>query len=200
MRIVLDYGGTVVDRVDDGEYSTFLGEGAVSSPAHVAYRAFEAGVIETEDEYIRALSALSGIPEDDCAAYLEERKRAVRLPEDRREAIRRLAEDHSLVIFTDQVRVWVDEMLEYLGIASLFDGVVASSDLRRTKPHPKGYAAVSEGYDEGEVAMVSDELNDDLLMADYFGMETVWIENGHETVYAEPDHRVEDLAEVPEVL
>jgi len=196
--MVLDYGGTVVDSADDTDYADVLGEGVVSNPAYVAYRAFEAGVIETEDEFVRALSVLSAEPEDSCRAYLEDRKLAVRLPDYREEALRRLADEHSLVLFTDQVRVWIEETLKRLGISSLFDEIVVSSDLGRTKPHPEGYALASDGHDE--VAMVSDELNDDLLMADYFGMETVWVENDHETVYAEPDHRVEDLAEVPDIL
>jgi len=198
MRVVLDYGGTVVDSVDDTDYAEVLGEGVVGSPAYVAYRAFETGIIETEDEFVRALSALSGEPEDSCRAYLEDRKLAVTMPEQREEVLRRLADDHSLVLFTDQVRVWIDETLGRLGIESLFDDVVVSSDLGRTKPHPEGYAVVSDGHNE--VAMVSDELNDDLLMADYFGMTTVWVENGYETVHFEPDYRVGDLAEVPDVL
>jgi len=198
MRVVLDYGGTVVDSVDDTDYAEVLGEGVVGSPAYVAYRAFETGIIETEDEFVHALSALSGEPEDSCRAYLEDRKLAVTMPEQREEVLRRLADDHSLVLFTDQVRVWIDETLGRLGIESLFDDVVVSSDLGRTKPHPEGYAVVSDGHDE--VAMVSDELNDDLLMADYFGMTTVWVENGYETVHFEPDYRVGDLAEVPDVL
>jgi FMN phosphatase YigB (HAD superfamily) len=37
-------------------------------------------------------------------------------------------------------------------------------------------------------------------MADYFGMETVWVENGYETVHFEPDYRVSDLSEVPDIL
>jgi FMN phosphatase YigB (HAD superfamily) len=198
MRLVLDYGGTVVDTVDDTDYSEVLGEGAVRHPAFVAYRAFESGIIETEDEFVRALSALSGETADSCRTYLEDRKLAVTLPDEREDALRSLAEDHSLVLFTDQVRVWIDETLEHLGIASLFDDVVVSSELGRTKPHPEGYAVVSDGHDE--VTMVSDELNDDLLMADYFGMETVWVENGYETVHFEPDYRVKDLSEVPDIL
>lgn len=198
MRLVLDYGGTVVDTVDDTDYREVLGEGAVRHPAFVAYRAFESGIIETEDEFVRALSALSGETADSCRTYLEDRKLAVTLPDEREDALRSLSEDHSLVLFTDQVRVWIDETLEHLGIASLFDDVVVSSELGRTKPHPEGYAVVSDGHDE--VAMVSDELNDDLLMADYFGMETVWVENGYETVHFEPDYRVKDLSEVPDIL
>ena len=198
MRIVLDYGGTVVDAVDDTGYAEVLGEGVVGSPAYVAYRAFETGIIETEEEFVRALSVLSGEPEDSCRAYLEDRKLAVTMPDERKDALGRLADEHSLVLFSDQVRVWIDETLERLGIASLFDDIVVSSDLGRTKPHPEGYAVVSDGHDE--VTMVSDELNDDLLMADYFGMETVWVENTYETVYFEPDYRVEDLSEVPDIL
>lgn len=198
MRMVLDYGGTVVDSVDDTDYAEVLGEGAVKYPAYVAYRAFEAGIIETEDEFVRALSVLSGEPEDSCREYLEDRKGAVTMPDEREEALRRLADEHSLVLFTDQVRVWIEETLGRLGIDSLFDELVISSDIGLTKPHPEGYALASDGHDD--VVMVSDELNDDLLMADYFGMETVWVENDHETVHVEPDYRVEDLAEVPDIL
>ncbi len=200
MRIILDYGGTVVEPVDDSDYSAALGEGAVKHPAYVAYRAFESGIIETEDEFVRALSALSGETEEDCRTYLEERKNAVVLPEKNKDALRRLADEHSLVLFTDQVRVWIDEALERFGVASLFDDIVVSSDLGLTKPHPEGYAVVSEGYEPDEMMMVSDELNDDLVMADCFGMETVWIENGYESVYFEPDYVVNDLTEVPDLL
>ncbi|MFW5983896.1 MAG: HAD hydrolase-like protein [Halobacteria archaeon] len=50
--------------------------------------------------------------------------------------------------------------------------------------------------------MVGDEVNTDLVMAEYFGMETVWVRNGDEpdTVHTEPDHTVDDLMEVPDLL
>jgi HAD superfamily hydrolase (TIGR01549 family) len=198
MRIVLDYGGTIVDRIDDYEYSRTLGDGVVQHPAFVAYSAFERGIIQTENEYVRALSALSGDSPEDCRAYLEERKEAATLPEERERVLRGLAKDHSLALFTDQVRVWIDEVLERFGIDELFDDIVVSDDVGRTKPYPEGYARLADGYDE--VMMVGDEVNTDLVMAEYFGMETVWVENGEETVYAEPDHRVDDLTEVPDLL
>ena len=198
MRIVLDYGGTIVDRIDDYDYSRTLGDGAVRHPAFVAYSAFERGIVETEDEYVRALAALSGNSVEDCRAYLEERKEAATLPEDRERALRELADDHSLALFTDQVRVWIDELLERLGIGDLFDDTVVSSDVGRVKPYPEGYARLSEGYDD--VMMVGDEVDTDLVMADRFGMETVWVENDDEGVGFEPDHRVDDLAEVPGLL
>lgn len=198
MRIVLDYGGTIVDRIQDYEYSRALGDGVVRHPSFVAYSAFERGIIGTEDEYVRALSALSGSSEEDCREYLEERKRATTLPDERERVLRELAEEHSLALFTDQVRVWIDEVLDRFGIAGLFDDTVVSSDVGRTKPYPEGYARLSDGYDD--LMMVGDEVNTDLVMADNFGMETVWVENDEEEVYAEPDHRVDDLTEVPDLL
>jgi putative hydrolase of the HAD superfamily len=198
MRIVLDYGGTVVDRIDDYEYSRTLGDGVVEHPAFVAYSAFEKGIIETEDGYVRALSALSGDSEEDCRAYLEERKEATTLPEERESALRELADEHSLALFTDQVRVWIDEVLERFGVTDLFDDIVVSSDVGRVKPFPEGYARLSDGYDD--VVMIGDEINTDLVMADYFGMETVWVENDGKEAYVEPDHSVNDLTEVPDLL
>ena len=200
MRIVLDYGGTVVDRIDDYEYSRTLGDGVVRYPAFVAYSAFERGIIETEDEYVRALSALSGDSAEDCRAYLDERKEAATLPDKRERVLRELANDHSLALFTDQVRVWIDEVLERFGVADLFDDIVVSSDVGRTKPYPEGYARLSDGYDD--VVMAGDEVNTDLVMADYFGMETVWVRNGDEpdTFHTQPDHTVDDLTEVPALL
>ncbi len=198
MRIVLDYGGTVVDRIDDYEYSRTLGDGVVENPAFIAYSAFEKGIIETEDGYVRALSALSGDSEEDCRAYLEERKEATTLPEERESVLRELADEHSLALFTDQVRVWIDEVLERFGVTDLFDDIVVSNEVGRVKPFPEGYARLSDGYDD--VVMIGDEINTDLVMADYFGMETVWVENDGEEAYVEPDHRVDDLTEVPDLL
>ncbi|MCX2819548.1 MAG: putative hydrolase of the HAD superfamily [Methanobacteriota archaeon] len=200
MRIVLDYGGTIVDRIDDYEYSRTLGDGVVRHPAFVAYSAFERGIIQTEDEYLRALSALSGDTVEDCRAYLEERKEAVSLPDDRERVLRELADDHSLALFTDQVRVWIDGFLGRLGIADLFDDTVVSSDIGRVKPHPEGYSRLCDGYDDA--VMVGDEVSTDLVMAERFGMETVWVKNSHGdgTAHGEPDHTVDDLTEVPEVL
>ncbi|MDY7081651.1 MAG: HAD family hydrolase [Halobacteria archaeon] len=206
MRIVLDYGGTVVNRIDESEYSQALEtDGEVPSAAYIAYKAISLGILDTEDEYIRTLSKLTGAPEEDCRSYLEKRRNAAVLPEERRRVIEELAHEHSLVLFTDQVKVWIDRALERLGIAEFFDDVIASSELGDEKPHPKGYIRALDGYcaegaDANNVIMVSDELNADLLMADYFGMTTVWVENDREDVYVEPDYAVDDLVEIDEII
>lgn len=201
MRLVLDYGGTVVEHVDESEYSQVLGDDAVVSGAgYIAYKAFSLGILDTEQDYIDALAALTASSTERCRAYLEERKFAADLPDGRERLLRGLAEDHRLVLFTDQVRPWVEETLEAHGIRDVFDDLVVSNDLGAEKPHPKGYVeAIGDGTVE-ETVMVSDELNADLTMADYLGMTTVWVENDHETVHAAPDYRVADLDELPAVI
>lgn len=56
-----------------------------------------------------------------------------------------------------------------------------------------------EGAD-GEIVMVSDEFNEDLLMAQCFGMTTVWVENDEEEPYQEPDYTIDGLVSLPSVL
>lgn len=187
-----------MDRIDESRYSQQLGSDGLPQAGYVAYKAFSLGILDSEDQYIEVLSRLTGESREDCRAYLRRRRRAATLPEERRRVLRDLAGRHSLVLFTDQVKEWIDDALERLEIAELFDDVIASSELGDEKPHPKGYVRAKDGYDEA--LMVSDELNDDLLMADYFGMTTVWVENTREEVYFEPDHRVDDLVEIPELI
>lgn len=198
MRVVLDFGGTVVDRIDESRYSRRLEGDGLPQAGYVAYKAYSLGILGSEEEYIEVLSRLSGASREDCRAYLRERRLAVELPEERREVLEDLAARHSLVLFTDQVKEWIMETLDRLGISELFDDVIVSSELGNEKPHPKGYVRAMDEHEDA--VMVSDELNDDLLMADYFGMTTVWVENDREEVVVEPDYRVDDLVELPDVV
>jgi FMN phosphatase YigB (HAD superfamily) len=77
--------------------------------------------------------------------------------------------------------------------------LLVSSDLERPKPHPRGYRRATEDAD-GEVVMVSDEFDEDLLMARCFGMTTVWLESDDETPSGEPDYTVDGLDSLPSVL
>lgn len=201
MRLLLDYGGTVVEHVDESEYSRALGDDSpIPGAGYIAYKAFSLGILDAEEDYIRTLSALTDASEEACREYLAERKFAAGLPEGREATLRELARDHTLVLFSDQVRPWVEETLEAHGIRDVFDDLVVSNEIGDEKPHPRGYVEALADADPADAVMVSDELNDDLLMADYFGIATVWVENDHETVHVEPDHRIDDLEELPEIL
>ncbi|XGI83169.1 HAD family hydrolase [Halorutilales archaeon Cl-col2-1] len=201
MRLIFDYGGTVIDEVDETEYTRMLdvSEGhPVPYPGYIAYKAFSLGLLDTVDEYITVLSRLTGVPEERCREYLDERVAAPTLDSEVRQTLERLSDDHELVLFTDQVKPWIDEALDSFGISDLFEDVVVSSEIAKEKPHPKGYVRAIDGRDDA--VMVSDELNDDLLMADYFGATTVWIQNSYEEVVEEPDYRIDDVTEVEEIV
>ena len=96
-------------------------------------------------------------------------------------------------------RPWIETVLSEYGVRECFDDLVVSSDLRRSKPHPKGYFECLPEGDE-PVAFVSDEYNEDLMMGETLGMASVWIENDEETPYREPDVRISAFGDLPEVL
>ncbi len=199
MRIVLDYGGTVVDEVDESKYSNVLErrEGSIPNAGYIAYKAFSLGIIQSEEDYLDLVVNLTGLERKDCVEYLEGRKKAQSMPDKRKKALKELSDSHTLILFTDQVRPWIDESLQRFEINHLFDEKIVSSDIGYEKPHPKGYLIAK---DDGDTVMVSDELNDDLLMADYFDMVTVWIENDYEEIHQEPDYRLDDLYELPSII
>lgn len=197
MRIVFDYGETIVDEVDE-KPSLDVDSSVLGHPSYIAYKIYSLGIIGSEEEFIEVLSRLSDISKDRCREYLEDRKLSYIFPEERREVLECLVDDHSLALFTDQVKIWVDESLEYFGIKDFFDDIIVSSEVKKEKPHPRGYALVSEGYED--IVMVSDELNDDLVMADKFGMKTVWVQNDYEEVYFEPDYKINDLTEFMDIV
>jgi FMN phosphatase YigB (HAD superfamily) len=96
-------------------------------------------------------------------------------------------------------RPWIETVLSEHGVLECFDELVVSSDLRRSKPHPKGYFECLPEGDE-PVAFVSDEYNEDLMMGETLGMTSVWVENDAEVPYREPDVRISAFADLPEVL
>ena len=112
---------------------------------------------------------------------------------------RELAADHTLVLFGNMARPWVETVLTEHGVLDCFDEIVVSSDLRRPKPHPDGCVECLPQGDK-PVAFVSDEYNEDLLMGETFGTTSVWVESDGKTPYREPDVRVSTLADVPDVL
>lgn len=201
MRIVLDYGGVLVDHVDEREYAHLLGVDPDREPypGWLAYYLFRAGFLETEDQYVELLSTLAGASEAACVEYIEHTWLDPDFPTERRAVLRELAVDHALVLFSNMAKPWIEDVLARYGLEELFDSLLVSSELRRPKPHPKGYFRSVEGTD-GTVVMVSDEFNEDLLMAQCVGMTTVWIENDDEEPYRRPDHTVDGFEELPSVI
>jgi len=48
--------------------------------------------------------------------------------------------------------------------------------------------------------MLSDEFDEDLLMAECFGMTTVWLEQADDPLYGSPEYTIGGLEALPRVL
>ncbi|MEE6209695.1 HAD family hydrolase [Salarchaeum sp. III] len=202
MRVVLDYGGVVVNHVDEREYAHLLGVSPDEDPypGWLAYYLFRAGFLDTHAQYISLLSTLTGASEDACEEYVEETWLSPEFPESHVRVLERTADDHSIVTLSNMVKPWMETVLRRRRVLELFDALYVSSELERPKPHPRGYVRSIEDTNEDAV-MVSDEFNEDLLMAQHFGVTTVWLENeDDEEPYDRPDHTVQAFEDVPGVL
>ncbi|WP_254864543.1 HAD family hydrolase [Halovivax gelatinilyticus] len=201
MRVVLDYGGVLVDHVDEREYAHLLGVSPDRDPypGWLAYYCFRTGFLDSQAQYVDLLSTLTGATESACREYIDRTWLDPRFPNEREEVLEAVASRHSLVLFSNMVKPWVERVLRRHGVWDVFDSVLVSSELERPKPHPRGYHRCVDGVD-GEVVMVSDEFNEDLLMARCFGMTTVWVENDDVVPYQQPAYTIDDLTSLPAVL
>lgn len=201
MRVVLDYGGVLVENTDEREYAHVLGVDPSRDPypGWLAYYLFRAGFLKSEAQYVDLLSTLTGASEDQCREYIDRTWLDPDVPDEHTEILTELAARHSLVLFSNMAKPWVETVLHRNDVHDVFDSLIVSSEIERPKPHPKGYARCIEGID-GEIVMVSDEFDEDLLMATCFGMTTVWVENHEEDPLRAPDYTIEDVTAFPSVL
>jgi len=201
MHLVLDYGGVIVQNGDEREHAHLLGADPEADPypGWIAYLAFRNGFVQTTDGYVDLLSTLAGASEDACREYVEQTWLDPEFPAEHVAVLETLAAEHTLVLFGNMARPWVETVLAEQDVLECFDELVVSSDLRRSKPHPRGYVECLPAGDD-PVAFVSDEYNEDLLMGETFGMTSVWLENEAETPYREPDVRISSFGDLPGVL
>ncbi|WP_240334782.1 HAD family hydrolase [Halorussus sp. MSC15.2] len=141
MHLVLDYGGVIVEHDAEREQAHILGVDSETEPypRWLAYFAFRDGFVQRTAEYVELLSTLTGASHDACREYLEKTWLDPELPEKHVDVLRDLADDHTLVLFGNMVRPWIETVLSEYGVRECFDNLVVSSDLRRPKSHPKGY-------------------------------------------------------------
>lgn len=201
MRLVLDYGGVLVDHKDEREYAHLLGVSPSQEPypGWLAYYLYRAGFLNSEAQYVELLSTLTGATEAECVEYIDRTWLDPYFPNENREILTELASHHSLVLFGNMVKPWIETVLRRHEVLDVFDSLFVSSELERPKPHPRGYQLCTDGVD-GEIVMVSDEFNEDLLMAHCFGMTTVWVENEEEVPHQEPEYRIDGFTSLPSVL
>jgi FMN phosphatase YigB (HAD superfamily) len=203
MRVLLDYGGVIAFHGDEREHADVLDADPTADPylPWIAYFAFRDGFVTTEAGYVDLLSALTGADRAACREYVARTWRSPEMPEANVAAVEALASEHELYVHGNMALPWIDAVLEEHGIRDCFAELVVSSDVGRSKPHPRGYLRCLEGLDDSErVVMVSDEYDEDLFVASALGIETVWVEQDEEDPVREPDHTVGSLVAVPELL
>ena len=201
MHLVVDYGGVIVEHGDEREHAHVLGVDPETDPypGWLAYFAFRDGHIQTTAAYLELLSTLTEASHDACREYVEKTWLDPEFPEEHVDVLRDVVSDHTLVLFGNMARPWIETVLSEHGVRECFDDLVVSSNIRRPKSHPKGYFEYLSEGDE-RVAFVSDECNEDLLMGETLGMASVWVGNEAETPYREPDVRILTFGDLPDVL
>jgi HAD superfamily hydrolase (TIGR01549 family) len=109
----------------------------------------------------------------------------------------------------DGTMVW--RMVEQGGLRQWLSPIYTSEELGLRKPHPYPFRLVLDGWgmDSTEVVMVGDTLNADVLGAHNAEMRGIWIRrelgspwsnNEEAQDNIKPDARIEQLAELPELL
>jgi sugar-phosphatase len=66
-----------------------------------------------------------------------------------------------VAVVTSAMRGWVDEALDFVGVADLVSVVVSGEDVTAGKPDPEGYLAACDrlGVDPGQVAAFEDSVS-----------------------------------------
>lgn len=200
MRVLLDYGGVLVDHRDERERADVLGADPAADPypGWIAYFAFTAGLVD-EAGYLDLLGRLTGADRAACREYVAQTWLDPSFPADRRRALADLAAEHEVVLHSNMGAPWVRLVLDDYGVRDCFADLVVSSEVGRRKPHPAGYRRALGDADPADAAMVSDEADEDLAMADWFGLRTVLVGADPDAGY-EPDRRADEFTAVPSLL
>jgi len=126
--------------------------------------------------------------------------------DDARPCLKRLSATHRLLVGANQPSL----MLGYLeagGMAQYFHHIYLSESIGYAKPDPQFFLHIlgQEGLNPTEVAMVGDELINDIAPANMLGMRSIWIKRGLGLELAQtmdleakikPDHVIRTLDEL----
>ncbi|MFC1754911.1 HAD family hydrolase, partial [Thermoproteota archaeon] len=120
------------------------------------------------------------------------------------ETMKKLAEEHELVLLSNSPRQKVDRTLEALKIHEHFTKIYGADDLHDSKPNPEILMQIMDemGYKPDESFNIGDDLDKEIRIAKEIGMNTVLVKHWPytEDELAEAHHVVDDIHELPSVL
>ncbi len=139
-------------------------------------------------------------PAAEAFAVFQAARNDVMLFDDVVPALRSLAATHRLFALTNG-----NASLEAIGISDCFEAIITARELGVAKPEPAFFTAAlaRAGLEAGESLHVGDHPENDIRAAQAVGMPTLWLNRkGHAWLLddATPDHELDSLAALPELL
>ncbi len=121
------------------------------------------------------------------------------------EVVHELGADYALGAITNGRERTHAVKLSAAGLADAFDAVVYGDDADHVKPHPEPFELALAELDAApeRTLKVGDSLRKDVRGANELGLTSVWIPNGtgsRDGSDPEPDHRLDSLADLPDLL
>jgi putative hydrolase of the HAD superfamily len=112
------------------------------------------------------------------------------------------AAGYKLGVLTNGQQTQQEAKLKAMGIADLFDAVLAIGTVDAMKPDPRAFAHLCRilGCEPGEVLFVGDDLDYDVRPATNSGLHGVWLNRNGTQTPKDIEHQVESLSELKEFL
>jgi len=132
------------------------------------------------------------------------RRKLLRVMPGAEEMLRELQSEYVFGLLTNGAPYFQREKFEASGLAGFFKEAVISGDHGFGKPKPEIFQLLLDrlGASPSEAIMVGNSLDRDVAGANHAGIASVWIHvHGSEGTYKVcPDHRIEQLSEMPILL
>lgn len=116
------------------------------------------------------------------------------------EALKEIAEDHSIGILTNGTGPLQRRKLEETGIAELFDEVVVSSEEGVMKPDKKLFLAAHARLDADTDVIVSHRPKRDIVAGRKAGFRAIWVTRSDQEIPEDVASKVTEPAELPDAV
>ena len=116
----------------------------------------------------------------------------ISIPQEHINIVKELKRDYKVAILSNNVKEWINKILDNYKIENLFDAVIVSSEVGARKPNMIIYQEALDKFPvkPHETVLISDELADDLGMASVLGMKTIWVRGKTEGYWQKKDEKI----------
>jgi|GEM_PF-930912 len=134
------------------------------------------------------------------------------IPQENIEIVKELKKEYKVGLLSNNVKEWVEKVLDNYKIRSLFDEIIVSSEVGARKPDARIYLAALKKFSAKpeETLFIADEIAEDLVGAKGCGLKIVWLDSGVENQWKRsekeiskwfsPDATIKDLKEIIQIV